>query len=93
MARPLLVLALLSLSRLSFAQVQVDLSTYFTGDYVRNSGDPTDTTIDASGFCLITDTAAGAGSGLPDNGRFAANAQHPAIQIAATDTNAGNNET
>lgn len=89
---PLLALAFIPGPAFAQTVMQVDLSGAFTGDYVRNTGDRADDVIDGSSNALLTASIAGSSSfGLPDNGRFAANADHPAIELAATDTNAGFN--
>lgn len=86
-----LVIPLLFGALPAFGQVQVDLSGIFTDDYVRNVGDTTEAALDGSGFALVTEGVAGSGRGLPGNGTFAADTNHPTIQLAATESNSGNN--
>lgn len=71
--------------------LNVDLTSVFTGDYVRNTGDTIDIPVDRSNFVLATEDVAGAGRGLPDDGVFPANSDHPEVRLAATNTNNGDN--
>lgn len=82
------------------AEVDFDLSGIFNGDAIINYNagaiDTTQDPTDVSGNTFLTDSAAqsfGAapGNGLPDNGFFPANADHPNIQLGySNDSNALN---
>lgn len=79
--------------------VQVDMTPYFNADVIVNGvGMARDIAQDGMDGtrCFITQSAAddlgGAGAdGLPDNGFFPANAQHPDVQLGYHDTNDGPN--
>jgi hypothetical protein len=84
------------------ATADFNVSSIFTQDVIINyTGGVTDTTQDPVGsptYALITQSfatfKAGAnGNGLPDDGSFAANSYHPAIQLGYNNTNDGNNAT
>jgi len=76
---------------------EFDLSSLLNADVVMNTTDPLTgpnsekTAMDGSAYVLMTQSYASAesagGSGLPDNGFFPANGEHPAVQLYAT--NAG----
>ncbi|MEG4470745.1 DUF4347 domain-containing protein, partial [Microcoleus sp. AT9_B5] len=83
--------------------IQFDFTSVFDSDVITNyTGGVTDTTQDPLGSSptqidtLITQSfatfqSAANGNGLPDNGSFAANAYHPAVQLGYNNTNNGNN--
>ena len=86
-------------ARQLLATVQIDLSAAFNQDSIRNlSGgtvDLVDSPIDGVSR-LITDSYAQDqdpvnGNGLPDNGFFSANAQHPNVQLGYNNDNDGSN--
>ncbi|WP_254173994.1 DUF4347 domain-containing protein [Planktothrix pseudagardhii] len=77
-----------------------DLSSIFTEDVIINynngTTDPSQNGLSQPSETLITQSfatfKAGAnGNGLPDNGSFAANTYHPAIQLGYSNTSDGNN--
>jgi Calcium-binding EGF domain/EGF domain len=70
--------------------IQLDVAKVLFHDTVVNNGkgtlDPTQTSMDASGFAFLTQSVATAlggpaGNGLPDDGRFPANADHPDVKL------------
>lgn len=75
----------------SFASpAQIDLHSVFLHDTVAasvtgGSSFPPLTSMDASHYVLMTATFAGTFNGLPDDGRFAADANHPDAQLAWRD--------
>ncbi|MCT7967757.1 DUF4347 domain-containing protein [Laspinema sp. D1] len=77
--------------------VDFDVLTAFNIDGItnRHNGvtDSTQSAIDRAGYNLITQSFANtaSGRGLPDNGLFAANSFHPAIQLLYRNANDGNN--
>jgi hypothetical protein len=80
------------------AQTQFDLTGDFNVDIILNTGDAANDGADASGNKYITLGRASAPaigcptpSGLPDDGFFAANAQHPEVQLAYSDGDSGDN--
>lgn len=79
---------------------QIDLSSIFTVDVIidhANGGyDTSQLPVDASGYVLLTqsaeDTLFDAGhTGLPDNGFFPANSDHPDVLLGYRNTDFGNN--
>ncbi len=79
---------------------QIDLSSLFTVDVIishaNGSYDTSQVPVDASGYVLLTqsaeDTLFDAGhTGLPDNGFFPANADHPDVLLGYRNTDFGNN--
>lgn len=84
-------LPILLLPSLAEGQVQVDLTSAFTGDYVRNTGDTADDAIGGIDLILVTSSVADKAVGLPNDGVFLSTTDHPRIEIAAIDKNAGAN--
>jgi hypothetical protein len=79
---------------------QIDVTSLFNEDIILNNGsgtyDPTNDSIDGSQYIAITQSVATAllgssGVGLPDNGLFAANTDHPDVQLAYSNNDNGNN--
>jgi hypothetical protein len=79
---------------------QIDVRSHFNVDVILNNGsggyDPTQDAIDGSNYVALTQGVASAlgGSsavGLPNDGSFAANASHPAVQLAYRNDDNGNN--
>jgi hypothetical protein len=80
----------------TLATVNFNLNTQFNKDVIENTGDLVNDSADVADGRFLTNANAltlggAAGNGLPDNGSFAANAFHPAVQLGYTDTNDGNN--
>ena len=92
----LFLVALLGIASPVYAEIfQIDTSGLFDKDIVINSGDTTNVGIDTEGHAYITQSIADASlncsMGIPDNGFIAANSYHPAIQLAAQDSNLDEN--
>lgn len=97
------VFASLGAPSLTAQVVQVDVTSLFNADVIVNNGnglDATQSSIDRgdapiNNYAFPTQSVAGAlcgaPSGLPDDGAFAANAFHPAVQLAYDNGNDGNN--
>lgn len=101
-----LVLALAAAPAWPQAEVQFNVTSTFNADVIVNTdpdpptpydedNDPIDDPGPGGNFALLTQSAATAGCptpvGLPDNGFFPANADHPIVQIAYNNGNSGNN--
>ena len=86
--------------------VQFDVTSTFNADVIVNTdadpptpfdedNDPIDDPGPGGNFALLTQSAAAVGCpspvGLPDNGFFAANADHPDVQLAYSNASSGNN--
>jgi len=86
--------------------VQFDVTSAFNADVIVNTdpdpptpfdedNDPIDDPGAGGNFALLTQSAAAVGCptpvGLPDNGSFAANADHPNVQLAYNNASSGNN--
>jgi len=79
------------------ATVQLDFSAAFNADVVENIGDLVEGQFDSTGARMLTQAVAEANvpgdddKGIPNDGTFSANSDHPQVILAATDSNDGNN--
>ena len=101
-----LLLALVATPAWPQAVVQFNVTSTFNADVIVNTdadpptpydedNDPIDDPGPGGNFALLSQSAAVVGCptpvGLPDNGSFAANADHPFVQLAYNNTSSGNN--